>query len=100
MSTYRAYQVTGRRQFELVERDVVDPEPGQVRLRVLSCGVCHSDVISVEGMRPHPSVPVVPGHEIVGVVDEVGPGVTAWQPGDRVGLGFLEIGRASCRERV
>ena len=89
MSTYRAYQVTGQRQFELVERDVVDPEPGHVRVRVLSCGVCHSDVISVEGMRPDPSVPVVPGHEIVGVVDEVGPGVTAWQPGDRVGLGFL-----------
>ncbi len=89
MSTYRAYQVTRQRQFELVERDVVDPEPGHVRVRVLSCGVCHSDVLGVEGVRPDPSVPIVPGHEIVGVVDAVGAGVTAWNPGDRVGLGFL-----------
>jgi alcohol dehydrogenase, propanol-preferring len=89
MPTYRAFQVTGQRQFELVEREVVDPEPGHVRVRVLSCGVCHSDVLGVEGMRPDPSVPVVPGHEIVGVVDAVGTGVTAWQPGDRVGLGYL-----------
>ena len=89
MSTYRAYQVTRQRQFELVERDVVDPQPGHARVRVLSCGVCHSDVLGVEGVRPDPSVPMVPGHEIVGVVDAVGAGVTAWNPGDRVGLGFL-----------
>jgi alcohol dehydrogenase, propanol-preferring len=89
MPTYRAFQVTGQRQFELVERDVVDPEPGHVRVRVLSCGVCHSDFLGVEGVRPDPSQPVVPGHEIVGVVDAVGSGVTTWQVGDRVGLGFL-----------
>ncbi len=79
MPTYRAFQVTGQRQFELVERDIVDPEPGHVRVRVLACGVCHSDFLGVEGVRPDPSQPVVPGHEIVGVVDAVGPGVTAWQ---------------------
>jgi propanol-preferring alcohol dehydrogenase len=89
MPTYRAFQVTGQRQFELVEREVVDPEPGHVRVRVLACGVCHSDFISGEGARPDPSQPIVPGHEIVGVVDAVGPGVTAWSVGDRVGLGFL-----------
>jgi propanol-preferring alcohol dehydrogenase len=89
MPTYRAFQVTGQRQFELVERDVVDPEPGHVRVRVLSCGVCHSDFLGVEGVRPDPNQPVVPGHEIVGVVDAVGSGVTTWQVGDRVGLGFL-----------
>ena len=89
MPTYRAFQVTGQRQFELVERDVVEPEPGNVRVRVLACGVCHSDFISGEGVRPDPSQPVVPGHEIIGVVDAVGPGVTAWSVGDRVGLGFL-----------
>jgi alcohol dehydrogenase, propanol-preferring len=89
MPTYRAFQVTGQRQFELVEREVVDPEPGHVRVRVLSCGVCHSDFISGEGFRPDPSQPVVPGHEIIGVVDAVGPGVTTWTVGDRVGLGFL-----------
>jgi D-arabinose 1-dehydrogenase-like Zn-dependent alcohol dehydrogenase len=89
MPTYRAFQVTGQRQFELVEREIVDPEPGRVRVRVLACGVCHSDFISGEGARPDPSQPIVPGHEIIGVVDAVGPDVTAWQVGDRVGLGFL-----------
>jgi propanol-preferring alcohol dehydrogenase len=89
MPTYRAFQVTGQRQFELVEREIVEPEPGRVRVRVLACGVCHSDFISGEGARPDPSQPIVPGHEIIGVVDAVGPGVTAWSVGDRVGLGFL-----------
>lgn len=89
MTTYRAYQVTGQRNFELVEREVVPPEPGHVRLRVQSCGVCHSDVLAVEGLRPAPERPVVPGHEIVGVIDAVGAGVTRWKPGDRVGVGFL-----------
>ncbi len=89
MATYKAFQVTGQRQFALVERDVVPPPPGQVRVRVHSCGVCHSDVLAVEGQRPDPQQPVVPGHEIVGVVDAVGDGVHAWAPGDRVGIGFL-----------
>jgi alcohol dehydrogenase, propanol-preferring len=89
MSTYRAYQVTGQRQFELVERESLEPQPAQVRLRVDSCGVCHSDVLAVEGMRPDPSQPVVPGHEVVGVIDAVGAGVTEWKVGDRVGVGYL-----------
>ncbi|GAS94013.1 alcohol dehydrogenase [Mycolicibacterium canariasense] len=89
MATYKAFQVTGLRQFALVERDVVAPAPGEVRVRVHSCGVCHSDVLAVEGQRPDPQQPVVPGHEIVGVVDAVGDGVHAWAPGDRVGIGFL-----------
>lgn len=89
MSTYRAYQVTGQRQFDLVERELVAPSFGHVRLRVLSCGVCHSDVLAVEGQRPTPEQPVVPGHEIIGVVEAIGDGVHAWKPGDRVGLGFL-----------
>lgn len=89
MSTYRAFEATGVHQLRLVERELVDPEPGHVRLRVQACGVCHSDVFAVEGLRPDPSRPVVPGHEIVGVIDAVGAGVTAWQPGDRVGVGFL-----------
>ena len=89
MSTYRAYQVTGQRQFELVERELVEPQPGQVRFRVHSCGVCHSDFLAVEGMRPDPLEPVVPGHEIVGVIDAVGEDVSGWKIGDRVGVGFL-----------
>lgn len=89
MSTYRAYQVTGQRKFELVERDVVPPTAGKVRVRVLSCGVCHTDVLAVEGERPDPALPIVPGHEIVGIVDAVGDDVRGWAVGDRVGLGFL-----------
>jgi D-arabinose 1-dehydrogenase-like Zn-dependent alcohol dehydrogenase len=89
MPTYCAFQVTGQRQFELVEREVVDPEPGHVRVRVLACGVCHSDFLGVEGVRPDPTQPMVPGHEIIGVVDAVGPGVNTWNVGERVGLGFL-----------
>lgn len=89
MSTYRAFEATGVRNLQLVERELTDPAPGQVRLRVEACGVCHSDVLAVEGLRADPSQPLVPGHEIVGVIDAVGAGVTAWQPGDRVGVGFL-----------
>lgn len=89
MSTYRAYQVTGQRQFELVEREVVEPQPGHVRIRVQSCGVCHTDAITVEGWRPDPAQPLVPGHEVVGVIDAVGEAVSGWDVGDRVGVGFL-----------
>ncbi|MGW2693060.1 alcohol dehydrogenase catalytic domain-containing protein [Streptomyces sp. NPDC001296] len=89
MSTYRAFEATGVHNLRLVERDLVDPAPGHVRVRVEACGVCHSDVLAVEGLRTDPSSPVVPGHEIVGLIDAVGAGVTAWRPGDRVGIGFL-----------
>jgi propanol-preferring alcohol dehydrogenase len=89
MSVYRAYEVKGSRDFALVERELTEPRPGQVRLRVEACGVCHTDALAVEGMRPDPSSPIVPGHEIVGVIDAVGAGVTAWHVGDRVGVGFL-----------
>lgn len=89
MSTYRAIETTGVREFRLVERETVAPDPGYVRIRVEACGVCHTDALTVEGMREDPSVPVVPGHEIVGVIDAVGEGVSAWRPGERVGVGFL-----------
>jgi propanol-preferring alcohol dehydrogenase len=90
MSDYRAFEVAGSGEFALVERTPVEPPPGQVRLRVEACGVCHSDSLAVTGIfRRDPSVPIVPGHEVVGVIDAVGIGVTAWHVGDRVGVGFL-----------
>jgi len=89
MSTYRAIEVTGARQFATVERTVRDPLPGEVRLRVHTCGVCHTDVVAVQGMRADPSQPIVPGHEVVGTIDAVGEGVTTWHVGQRVGVGFL-----------
>jgi propanol-preferring alcohol dehydrogenase len=86
---YRAIQVTGSRNFAEVERELVEPGFGQVRIRVEACGVCHTDVLAVEGLRADPSAPVVPGHEVVGVIDAVGAGVRTWEIGDRVGVGFL-----------
>ncbi len=89
MATYKAFEVTGREGFRLADRPTLDPPRGQVRLQVEACGICHTDEFAVEGQRPDPSVPIIPGHEIAGVVDAVGEGVTAWQVGDRVGVGFL-----------
>jgi propanol-preferring alcohol dehydrogenase len=89
MSTYRAFEVTGTRTFKPVDREIVEPGPGHVRIRVETCGVCHTDALTVEGMRDDPSRPMVPGHEIVGVIDAVGDGVHAWHVGERVGVGYL-----------
>ena len=89
MTGYRAFEVTGSRQFRFTRREATAPRPGEVRLRVEACGVCHSDALGVEGLRPNPASPLVPGHEIVGVIDAIGDYVTTWRPGDRVGVGFL-----------
>ncbi|RKG92179.1 alcohol dehydrogenase [Corallococcus terminator] len=72
---------------EIVEREVPEPGPGQVRLAVEACGVCHSDAITKEGWMPL-QYPRVPGHEVVGRIDRVGPGVTAWKEGQHVGVGW------------
>ncbi len=74
--------------FEVVERDIPQPGPGHVRIRVQACGVCHSDVLTKEGAWPGIIYPRVPGHEIAGVIDEAGPGVTQWKRGQRVGVGW------------
>lgn len=74
--------------FELVNVEVPEPGPGHVRIKVHACGVCHSDLLTVIGMMGN-SYPRAPGHEVAGVVDAVGDGVTTWQPGDRVGVGWF-----------
>jgi D-arabinose 1-dehydrogenase-like Zn-dependent alcohol dehydrogenase len=74
---------------ELVERDVPEPERGEVRVRVEACGVCHSDSFTVEGQMPGISFPRIPGHEIAGVVDALGAGVVGWRTGQRVGVGWF-----------
>jgi D-arabinose 1-dehydrogenase-like Zn-dependent alcohol dehydrogenase len=73
---------------EVVEREIPEPGPGQVRVRVEACGICHSDVLTKEGLWPGIKYPRVPGHEIAGVVDAVGPEVPAWKSGDRAGIGW------------
>jgi len=75
-------------EFELVEREMPKPGAGEVRIKVQACGVCHSDAVTKEGVFPWIQYPRVPGHEVAGVVDEVGEGVTEWKKGDRVGAGW------------
>jgi D-arabinose 1-dehydrogenase-like Zn-dependent alcohol dehydrogenase len=74
--------------FEVVEREIPAPDSGQVRIRIQACGVCHSDVVTKEGLFPGISYPRVPGHEVAGVIDAVGRGVKGWAEGDRVGVGW------------
>ena len=74
--------------FEVVKREVPEPGPNQVRIKVDACGVCHSDVFVKEGHWPGLQYPRVTGHEVAGVIDEVGPGVTTWKKGQRVGVGW------------
>jgi D-arabinose 1-dehydrogenase-like Zn-dependent alcohol dehydrogenase len=74
--------------FEIVEREIPKPAAGQVRIKVQACGVCHSDLFTKEGVWPGIEYPRVPGHEVVGVIDEVGAGVTGRKNGQRVGVGW------------
>ncbi len=74
--------------FEVVDRPTPEPAKGQVRIKVEACGVCHSDVLVKEGLWPGLQYPRVPGHEIAGRVDKIGPDVTLWKTGQRVGVGW------------
>jgi D-arabinose 1-dehydrogenase-like Zn-dependent alcohol dehydrogenase len=73
--------------FEIVEREIPTPGAGQVRIKVQACGVCHSDVLTKEGLMPI-EYPRVPGHEVIGIIDEVGADVSGWNKGQRVGVGW------------
>jgi D-arabinose 1-dehydrogenase-like Zn-dependent alcohol dehydrogenase len=73
---------------EIVERNIPDPGPGFVRIKVQACGICHSDVLTKEGYWPGIQYPRVPGHEVIGVIDAVGSGVARWKPGQRAGVGW------------
>lgn len=75
-------------EFEIEEREIPQPGAGEVRIKVQACGICHSDMLSKNGGFPGMTYPLVPGHEVVGVVDEIGIGVTEWKKGDRVGVGW------------
>ncbi len=74
--------------FEFEEREIGSPAAGQVRIQVKACGICHSDILTREGAWPGITFPRIPGHEVAGIIDEVGPGVTNWQKGQRVGVGW------------
>jgi D-arabinose 1-dehydrogenase-like Zn-dependent alcohol dehydrogenase len=84
--------------FEIVEREIPEPEPGQVRIKVQACGVCHSDALTKEGLWPGIQYPRIPGHEVAGIIDKVGAGVSHWKKGQRVGVGWHGGHDGTCRE--
>jgi D-arabinose 1-dehydrogenase-like Zn-dependent alcohol dehydrogenase len=75
--------------FEIVEREIPEPGPGMVRIKVEACGVCHSDEVTKQGLFPGIQYPRVPGHEVIGLIDAIGPNVAPrWTLGERVGVGW------------
>jgi D-arabinose 1-dehydrogenase-like Zn-dependent alcohol dehydrogenase len=89
MTKTRAAEVANAKgPFRIVEREIAEPGPGQVRIRVQASGICHSDSLTKEGLWPGIQYPRVPGHEVAGIIDSVGSDVTGWGAGDRVGVGW------------
>ena len=85
MAKMRAVQVakTGG-PLEMVEREIPEPQSGAVRIKVQACGVCHSDSVTKDGLFPGIQYPRVPGHEVIGIIDALGPNVPRWKVGERV----------------
>jgi D-arabinose 1-dehydrogenase-like Zn-dependent alcohol dehydrogenase len=89
MANMRVAQVSRPKgPFEIVERPIPEPGPGTVRIKVQACGICHSDFVTKEGLFPNIAYPRVPGHEVAGLIDAVGPGIPRWEPGQKVGVGW------------
>ena len=90
MSTMRSMTVPeAGGSLQMIEQDLPAPGPREVLLRVIACGVCHSDSVTVEGLMPGITYPRVPGHEVIGTLEAVGPDVRGWQVGTRVGVGWF-----------
>src|SRR6202050_5377320 len=87
--TYKAVEVSAPGQLRVVERIIPEPGPGQVRMRVEACGICHTDAATVMGSYPGLVLPRVPGHEVVGRIEALGSGVSRWKLGQRVGVGLI-----------
>ena len=83
---------------QIVEREIPKPGIGHVRIKVQACGICHSDVLTKEGAWPGIQYPRVPGHEIAGIIDELGAGVSEWKKGQRVGVGWHGGQDGTCLE--
>lgn len=99
VATMKAAQVSrAGAGLEIVEREIPEPSPGNVRIKVKACGVCHSDAMVVEGSWPGIPYPRVPGHEVAGIIDEVGKGVSEWRKGQRVGVGWHGGEDGTCPE--
>ncbi|HEX9063295.1 MAG TPA: alcohol dehydrogenase catalytic domain-containing protein, partial [Clostridia bacterium] len=90
MSQMKAVQISAPgRDFELVKRDIPEPSEGQVRIKVIACGVCHGDAVVIEGASfANIEYPRIPGHEVIGLIDKLGPNVSGYAKGQRVGVGW------------
>ncbi|SMF02110.1 alcohol dehydrogenase, propanol-preferring [Tistlia consotensis] len=84
----------------LVERPLPEPGPGELRLKVAACGVCHTELDEIEGRTAPPRLPVVPGHEVVGRVDKAGPGAGRYAPGTRLGVGWIHRSCGGAHENL
>jgi propanol-preferring alcohol dehydrogenase len=87
--TYKAVEVYEAGRLRIVERSILEPGAGQVRIRVEACGICHTDAATVTGVYPGLTLPRVPGHEVVGRIEALGSGVSRWKIGQRVGVGLI-----------
>jgi len=89
MALMRAIQVSSPgADFELVQKEIPEPGNNEVLIKVQACGICHGDAISKEGHFPGIKYPIIPGHEVIGIVDKIGSAVTNWNVGQRVGVGW------------
>jgi propanol-preferring alcohol dehydrogenase len=95
-ATYKAVEVSAPGVLRVVERPISEPGAGQVRIRVEACGICHTDVATVNGVYPGLTLPRVPGHEVVGRVEALGSGVSRWKIGQRVGVGLIAGEDGTC----
>src|SRR6202795_2826624 len=86
---YKAVEVSGSGVLRVVERPISEHGPGQVRIRVEACGICHTDAATVNGIYAGLTLPRVPGHEVVGRIEAVGSGVSRWKIGQRIGVGLI-----------
>jgi D-arabinose 1-dehydrogenase-like Zn-dependent alcohol dehydrogenase len=99
VATMKTAQVPGPgAEFEIVQRQIPAPGPGQVRIKVQACGVCHSDAFTKDGSWPGIQYPRVPGHEVVGIIERIGAGVSGWNKGQRVGVGWHGGHDGTCRQ--
>lgn len=90
MAKMRAVPVTkANGPLQVIEREIPQPRSREVRVKVEACGICHSDSLTKEGLWPGVEYPRVPGHEVAGVIDAMGPDVPEWKVGQRVGVGWF-----------
>src|ERR1700737_5184458 len=88
-TTYKAVEVSAPGSLQVVKRTIPEPRPGQVRIQVEACGICHTDAATLSGPYPGLILPRVPGHEVVGRVEALGSGVSKWKIGQGVGVGLI-----------